>query len=170
MKLLLSSPQYLFLASGEKNGEGFWIVGLKNCDENISEDKYLLDCHRKELIGNKSAEDILFAINLNVNNLLNELKNKNYKIDRPSIGIPFDIPLDVLENIFDFWLDVYKKQEAWIICLGLLKVRKRISLTNLIKSESLKGNTRKWALKIENLHTYVPNSLKVNKFNDPMWR
>ena len=170
MKLLITSPQYLFLASGEKNGEGFWMVGLKNCDENIFEDKNLLDFHRKELIGYKSAKDILFAINLNVNNLLCDLKNKNYIVKSPSIGFPFDIPLDLLENIFDFWLDIYRNQEAWITCLGLLKVRKRISLTNLIKTESLKGNTKKWALKIETLHTYVPNSLRVDKFNDPMWK
>ena len=32
---LENTPQYLFLASGEKNGEGFWILGVKNCDENI---------------------------------------------------------------------------------------------------------------------------------------
>ena len=77
MKFLVTSSQYLFLASGEKNGEGFWIVGLKNCDENIFEDKNLLDCHRKELIGNESAKDILFAINLNINNLLNDLISKH---------------------------------------------------------------------------------------------
>ena len=105
MKLLVTSSQYLFLASGEKNGEGFWVIGIKNCDENIFEDKNLLDCHRKELIGNESAKYILFAINLNVNNLLNDLKNKNHIIESPSIGIPFDIPLDLLESIFDFWLD-----------------------------------------------------------------
>ena len=170
MNSLVTSPQYLFLASGEKNGEGFWIIGIKNCDENIFEDKNLLDCHRKELIGNESAKDILFAINLNVNNLLNDLKNKNHIIESPSIGIPFDIPLDLLESIFDFWLDTYKNQEAWITCIGLLKVRKRISLINLIKSESLKGNTKKWALKLETLHTYVPNSIRINKPNDPMWK
>ena len=56
-----NSPQYLFLASGVNNGEGFWIVGIKNCDENILEDENLLDCHRKELIGNESAKDILLA-------------------------------------------------------------------------------------------------------------
>ena len=165
-----NSPQYLFLASGSKNGEGFWIVGVKNCGENILEDKNLLDCHRKELIGNESAKDILFAINLNINNLINELKNKNYLIERPSIGISFDIPLHLLENIFDFWLDIYKNQKAWDTCLGLLKVRKRISLKNLIKSEVLKGSSKKWAIKIENLHTYVPNSLKLEKLNDPMWK
>jgi len=162
-------PQYLFLASGVNNGEGFWIVGIKNCDENILEDENLLDCHRKELIGNESAKDVIFAINLNINNILNELRNKNYLIDKPSMGISFDIPLDLLESIFDFWLDIYKNQDAWKTCLGLLKVRKKIPLTNLIKSESLKGNSKKWAIKIETLHTHVPNSpLRIEKLNDPM--
>ena len=165
-----NSAQYLFLASGVKDGEGFWMVGIKNCDENILADKNLLDCHRKELIGDESAKDILFAINLNINNLFIELKNKNYSIKRPSMGVSFDIPLDILESIFDFWLDIYKNQEAWETCLGLLKVRRRISLTNLIKSESLKGNSKKWALKVENLHNYVPNALKTEKVNDPMWK
>ena len=55
-------------------------------------------------------------------------------------------------------------------CLGLLKVRKRISLINLINSKSLKGNTKKWAIKVENLHTYIPNSLRLEKPNEPMWK
>ena len=165
-----NSPQYLFLASGAKNGEGFWIVGVKNCDENIFEDENLLDCHRKELVGYESAKDILFAINLNISNLFNELRKNNYLIERPSKGISFSVPLDLLENIFDFWLDIYKNQKAWKICLGLLKVRKRISLTNLIKSGSIKGNSKKWAMKIETLHTYVPNSHRNKKLNNPMWK
>ena len=164
-----NSPHYLFLASGVKNGEGFWIVGIKNCDENILDDKNLLDCHRKELIGKESAKDILQAINLNINNLINELRKKNYLLEQPSMGVSFDIPLNILESIFDFWLDIYKNQEAWESCLGLLKVRKRIPLTNLIESESLKGNSKKWAIKIENLHSYVPSSLRIDKLNDPMW-
>ena len=165
-----NSVQYLFLASGEKNGEGFWIVGVRSCNENILDDKNLLDCHRKELIGIESAKDILFAINLNINNLINELRNKKYLIEKPSMGISFDIPLDILENIFDFWLDIYKNQQAWETCLGLLKVRKRISLTNLIESDSLKGNSKKWAVKVETLHNYVPNSLEIDKINEPMWK
>ena len=144
-------------------------MGIKNCDENILEDENLLDCHRKELIGNESAKDILLAINLNVNNLLNELRKKNYLIGSPSMGISFDIPLEILENIFDFWLDIYKNQKAWETCLGLLKVRKRIPLKNLIESESLNGKSKNWAIKIENLHTYVPSSLRIDKLNDPMW-
>ena len=165
-----NETQYLFLASGVKNEEGFWILGVKNCDENILEDKNLVDCHRKELVGKESAKEILFAINLNINNLINELSYKNFLIAKPTIGISFDIPLDLLESIFDFWLAIYKNQVAWETCLGLLKIRKRISLTNLIKSKSLKGNSKKWAMKVETLHTYVPNSLKIEKINDPMWK
>ena len=165
-----NSSQYLFLANGVKNGEGFWIVGVKNSDEDILEDKYLLDCYRKELVGNESAKDILFAINLNINNLLNELGRKNHLIEMPSMGISFDIPLDILESIFDFWLDIYKCQETWETCVGLLKIRKRISLTDLIESKSVKGNTKKWAIKVETLHTYIPNSNRLEKFNEPMWK
>ena len=165
-----NSPQYLFLASGVKNGEGFWVVGVKNCDENILEDKTLLDCHRKELIGCQSAKDIIFAIKLNIENLLHELRNKNYLIESPSMGISFDIPLDVLECIFDFWLDIYKNQEDWETCIGLLKVRKRISLKNLIESDSLKGKSKKWALKVEALHTYIPSSPRIEKVKEPMWK
>ena len=164
-----NSPQYLFLASGVNNGEGFWIVGIKNCDENILEDENLLDCHRKELIGNESAKDILFAINLNINNLFVELRNKNYLIKKPSIGISFDLPLVLLESIFDFWVDIYKNKEAWETCIGLLKIRERISLINLIESKSLRGNSKKWAIKVETLHNYVPNSLRIERQNDPMW-
>ena len=145
-------------------------MGVKNSDENILEDKNLLDCHRKELIGEESAKDILFAINLNINNLFNEIINKNYLVEKPSIEISLNVPLDLLERIFDFWLDTYKNKDAWETCLGLLKVRKRISLTNLIESESLKGNSKKWAIKIENLHTYAPNSHEIEKNNDPMWK
>ena len=165
-----NSTKHLFLASGVKNGEGFWMVGVKNCDEIILADHSLVDCHRKELIGNESAKDILCAINLNINNLLNELRKKNYLIDKPSMGISFDLPLDVLESIFDFWLDIYKNKEAWETCIGLLKVRKRISLKNLIQSESLKGNSKKWAIKVETLHSYIPNTLWVDKVKDPMWK
>ena len=171
MNLILeNSHKYLFLASASKDEQGFWIVGVKNSDENILDDKTLLDCHRKELIGNESARDILYAINLNITNLLNGSINNNYLIEKPSIGIPFDIPLHILESIFDFWLDVYKNQEVWETCLGLLKVRKRISLKSLIETGSLKGNSKKWAIKVETLHTYLPNSLMIGKINDPMWK
>ena len=167
---MFNSSQFLFLASGVKNDEGFWFIGVKNCDENILDDKYLLDCHRKELIGNESAKDIISAINLNLNNLFDELEKHKFLIYQPSLGISFNIPLNFIENIFDFWLDTYKEKESWETCLGLLKMRKRISLTKIINSGSLKGNSKKWAMKVETLHSYKISSLKSKHLNKPMWK
>ena len=167
--MLERSYQFLYLASGVKNSKGFWFIGVKNSDENILDDKCLLDCHRKELIGQESAKDILYAINLNLNNLINEFTKNNYLIDKPPMGISFNIPLDLLENIFDFWLDIYKDKESWETCLGLLKIKRRISLLNLIKGESLRGNSKKWAIKIEKLHSIEFNEVKNMIEYKPMW-
>ena len=161
---------FLFLASGVVNDEGFWLIGIKNSDSKILDDKTLLECHRKELIGHESAKDILNAINLNIDNLVNELKKNNFSLDEPPRGISFNIPLNFLENIFDFWLEKYKDKEIWEICLGLLKIRRRVSLTNLINSQSIKGESKKLAMEIENLHIYKPNSIKNNINYEPMWK
>ena len=53
---------FLFLASGVLNDEGFWLIGMKDSELKILDDKTLLECHRKELIGHESAKDILNAI------------------------------------------------------------------------------------------------------------
>jgi len=160
---------FLFLASGVVDDEGFWLIGVKNSESTILDDKTLLECHRKELIGYESAKDILKAINLNLNNLINDLKKNNFSLDEPPIGISFNIPLNFLENIFDFWLEKYKDKEIWEICLGLLKIRKRVSLLSLIKSESIKGDSKKFAMEIEKLHKYQPNSIINKGSNEPMW-
>ena len=161
---------FLFLASGVIKDKGFWLIGIKNSEREILDDKTLLECHRKELIGLDSAEEVIDAINLNLENIINELKNKKSLFDAPPKGISFNIPLDILENIFDFWLDKYKDQEEWETCLGLLKIRRRVPLTNLIETDSIKGDTKKLALEIENLHTYKPNSVEKNTKNEPMWK
>ena len=56
---LENSNLFLFLASGVVNDEGFWLIGVKSNDAQILDDKTLLECHRKELIGYESAKDIL---------------------------------------------------------------------------------------------------------------
>ena len=161
---------FLFLASGVVNDEGFWLIGVKNSDSNILDDKTLLECHRKELIGYESAKHIINAINLNLNNLINELKKNSFSLDQPPRGISYNFPLSFLENIFDFWLEKYKDKEIWEICLGLLKIRRRVSLSNLIKSESITGDSKKFATEIENLHKYQPNTIKNKVSNEPMWK
>ena len=161
---------FLFLASGVIDDQGFWLIGIRNSDLNILDDKTLLECHRKELVGLKCAKDILDAINLNLDNLINELEKNNFSLNTPPKGISFNIPLHILENIFDFWLEKYKDQEAWETCFGLLKIRRRVALTNLINSDSIKGDSKKWALQIEDLHTYKPNSTENKISNAPMWK
>ena len=165
-----SKNLFLFLASGVVNDEGFWLIEVKNSDSKILDDKTLLECHRKELIGYESAKHILDAINLNLDNLIIELKKKDFLLDQPPRGISYNIPLNFLENIFDFWLEKYKDKEIWEICLGLLKIRRRVSLKNLINSESIKGDSKKWAKEIENLHKYQPNTKKNKGSNEPMWK
>ena len=161
---------FLFLASGVIKDEGFWLIGIKKSDTKILDDKTLLECHRKELIGYESGKDILDAINFNIENLINDLKRQKFSLDIPPKGISFNIPLANLENIFDFWIEKYKDQEVWETCLGLLKIRRKVSLTNLINSHSIKGNSRKWAKEIEYLHNYKPSSIKNNIKNEPMWK
>ena len=167
---MVSNYSFLFLASGVINDEGFWLVGIKNSCTNLLDDENILECHRKELVGYESAKDILEAINLNLGNLINELKKQGFSIETPPKGISFNIPLINLENIFDFWVEKYKDPEDWETSLGLLKIRKRVSLTNLINSNSIKGNSKLLALEIEELHNYKPNSIKNNDMNDPMWK
>ena len=167
---LKNNNLFLFLASGVVNDQGFWLIGIKNSDAKILDDKTLLECHRKELVGLDSAKVILDAINLNLDNIINDLKNEHLPLDEAPKGISFSIPLNTLENIFDFWLEKYKDKEAWDTCFGLLKIRRRLSLTNLVNSNSIKGDSKKWALQIEELHRYKPNSIENNFTNEPMWK
>ena len=161
---------FLFLASGVVNDVGFWLIGIKDSDKKILDDKTLLECHRKELIGEESAKDILNAININLDTLIRDLKKDNIPLDEPPIGVSFNVPLDLLEKIFDFWLEKYKDQQIWETCFGILKIRRRISLTNLINSNGIKGDSKKLALEIEDLHTFKPNSIKKQISNEPMWK
>ena len=167
---MLSKNLFLILASGEKNGIGFWLINTTSNEFPILEDKDLLECHRKELIGEESSSEILFAINLNLNNLMNEIKKEQFNIEKPPKGVSFNLPLDVIENIFDFWLETYKDKTSWDTSIGLLKIKKRVSLTSIIKSKAIKNHVKNLAFMIEKLHTYRPNSPEKYKNKDPMWK
>ncbi len=167
---MISRNLYLILASGEINGIGFWIIDKIYHEFPSQENKYLLECHRKELIAEESAKDILFAINFNLNNLMNDLKKEGFNIEKPPKGISFNIPLNVMEDIFDFWLETYKNKDSWQTSLGLLKIKKRISLLSLIKSKAIKIHVKELAYNIEKLHTYRPSTQEKYKNKDPMWK
>ena len=167
---MISRNIYLILASGEINGIGFWLVDKIYNEFPTIENKDLLECHRKELVAEDSAKDILYAINFNVNNLINNLKKEGFNIDKPPKGISFNLPLNLVEDIFDFWLETYKDKNAWQTSLGLLKIKKRISLTSIIKSKAIKNHVKDLAFIIERLHAYRPSSQEIYKNKDPMWK
>ena len=161
---------YLILASGEINGIGFWLIDKIHNEYPTIEDKHLLECHRKELIAEESARDILFAINFNLNNLMDDLIKEGFNIEKPPKGISFNLPLYVMEDIFDFWLETYKKKISWQTSVGLLKMKKRISLLSIIKSKAIKVHVKDLAFIIEKLHSYRPSSREKYKNKDPMWK
>ena len=168
--ILINSNLYLFLASGEKDGIGFWLINTTLNEFPILEDKDLLECHRKELIGEESSSEILFAINLNLNNLMNDIKKDQFKIEKPPKGISFNLPLSIVENIFDFWLEIYKDKTYWDTSIGLLKIKKRVSLTSIIKSKAIKNHVKELANIIEKLHSYRPITREKYENKDPMWK
>lgn len=167
---MISRNLYLILASGEINGIGFWLVDKIHSEFTTIENKDLLECHRKELIAETSAGDILSAINFNLNNLMNELVKEGYNLEKPPKGISFNLPLNVMEDIFDFWLETYKNKNSWQTSLGLLKIKKRISLSSIIKTKGIKSHVKDLAYIIEKLHTYRPNTPAKYKNKDPMWK
>ena len=161
---------YLILASGEINGIGFWLIDTTSNEFPMIENKDLLECHRKELIGEESAGDILFAINFNFNNLINDLQKDGFNINKPPKGISFNLPLDVIEDIFDFWIDTYKNKNTWQTAIGLLKIKRRVSLTSIIKSKAIKNHVKELANIIEKLHSYRPITREKYENKDPMWK
>ena len=162
---------FLILASAEINGIGYWLIDTTVNDNPANDNNELIECHRKELIGEESAKMILLAIFLNINNIYDNLKREGFVIDKPPKGISFSLPLDILENIFDFWLELYKDKNSWETCIGLLKIKKRNLLECLISSDALKGNAKEWAPRIQELHKYRPESNRKKKnINEPMWK
>ena len=129
---MINSNLYLILANGEINGIGFWLIDKTYNEFPTIENKDLLECHRKELISEESAKDIIFAININLHNLMNDLKKDGFNIQNPPKGISFNLPLNVMEDIFDFWLETYKNKNSWQTSIGLLKIKKRLSLSSII--------------------------------------
>ena len=167
---MINKNLYLILASGEINGVGFWLIDKIYNEFQMIENKDFLECHRKELIAEESAREILFAINFNLNNLMNDLKEEGFCIEKPPKGISFNLPLNVMEEIFDFWIETYKNKNSWKTSLGLLKIKKRISLSSIIKSKAIKNHVKDLAYIIEKLHTYRPCTAGNYKNKEPMWR
>ena len=167
----MSLLKILYLASAEKKRNFYWKVGLKNFQPNIRLEKgCCLECFRKEILVEKSAKEILYAININIRNLVRSCEEDGYALTKPLTGFSYDIPLEVLEEIFDFWVYINKQPEQWNKCLGLLNCRREIPLKKAIFRKAFKGFTSEIIEQIEYLHSYRPILIRnLERKKIPMW-
>ena len=105
------------------------------------------------------------------NILINDCNREGYSIDQYHDGYSHNIPLTVIENIFDFWIDIYPDHDVWQKCLGLLRIRKRLNSSKNILLNNLKGSSYKYASNLERLLCYRPASFLKEITNNKklMW-
>ena len=165
----MSDKLFLYLVNGERDGKGFWKISLTTYSDPLEENSLFIECYRKELLGTEAAKEILNAIELNIDNLINDCRNDGYRIVTTDEGISYDLPLTTLEEIYDFWLNLYRDSKLFEKVFALLIVRKKINFSDPDIFKALKGFTAKWAQEIEKLHSYRPSSKRNIFHKDPMW-
>ncbi len=165
----MTKLQFLYLVNCEKDGEGYWEIGLTDNANPLQDNKNFIECYRKELIGEIAAQKIIKAIEINLENLLSDCIQDGYSIENPSKGFSYDLPLNVIEEIYDFWFNLYQENDLFAKVLNILLTRQKLNYSNPSISNALKGFTAKWASKIESLHSYRPPSKKINLQKVPMW-
>jgi len=162
----------LYLASGVSDGTGFWVVNFTE-EENIFNSFFskLLECYRKELFGLEGAIEVKEAINTTLDILSFESKFDQYKIDNYNTGYSSEIPINIIEDIFDLWAYNYSNEVLWKKYIGLLNFRKKLKSNNNFIQRGLKGDTYEFAMKLDKLLSFRPIDLsfKLNKSNDLMW-
>ena len=132
----------LFLASGVSEGIGFWIINFTEEEDILkSLDGKLLECYRKELFGIDGAIEVKDAITTTLDVLSFDSKFDQYKLDNYNKGYSFEIPLNIIEDIFDLWASNYNNKVLWKKYIGLLKFRKKLKSYNNYITLGLKGDT-----------------------------
>ncbi len=162
----------LYLASGVKDDKSFWVVNFTQ--EHDILDSFgieLLECYRKELFGIEAAIEIKEAINSTLDILAFESKFDRYKVDNSITGYSSEIPINIIEDIFDLWAYNYNNEDNWKKCIGLLKFRKKIKTNNYYINLGLKGDTYDFAMKLNELLSLssVDSSYRLDNNNELMW-
>tara|TARA_B100000965_G_C19292400_1_gene626448 strand:+ start:169 stop:675 length:507 start_codon:yes stop_codon:yes gene_type:complete len=162
----------LYLASGVSDGIGFWVINFTE-EENIfnSLSSKLLECYRKELFGLQGAVEVKDAINTTLDIVSFDSNFDKYKLDNSNIGYSSEIPINLIEDIFDLWAYNYNNQILWKKYIGLLNFRKKLKTNNNYINLGLKGDTFKFAIKLDELLSFRPSNLSfyIHKDNDLMW-
>tara|TARA_Y100001968_G_scaffold66445_1_gene57311 strand:+ start:109 stop:615 length:507 start_codon:yes stop_codon:yes gene_type:complete len=168
----MTKSVYLYLASGVIKGTGFWLINYTE-EENIFnyQGKNLLECYRRELFGLNAAIEVKKAINTTLDILSFELRLDKHKIDNYNTGYSSEIPINLIEDVFDLWAYNYKSQIKWIKYLGLLQFRKKINTNNSYITMGLRGDTYEFAKKLNRILSYRNQdaSFRQNKSKDVMW-
>ncbi|WP_269610213.1 josephin [Prochlorococcus marinus] len=162
----------LYLASGVCEGLGFWVVNFTEEDDIFNSfGSKLLECYRKELFGLEGAIEVKDAINTTLDILCLDSKYEKYKLDNYNIGYSFEIPINIIEDIFDLWASNYNNKILWKKYIGLLNLRKKIKKNNNYINMGLKGDIYKFSTKLDGLLSFktVDFSSRSDKSNDLMW-
>ena len=162
----------LYLASGVSEGVGFWLVNFTEEDDIIYslEDK-LLECYRKELFGLEAAIEVKEAINTTLDILTLNSNFKRYKLENSSTGYSSEIPLNIVEDIFDLWAYNYNNPTLWKKYIGLLNFRKKIKTNYNFINIGLKGKTYEFAIRLDEILSFrlVDSSIRQYRSNELMW-
>tara|TARA_Y100001968_G_scaffold1412_1_gene1146 strand:- start:2136 stop:2642 length:507 start_codon:yes stop_codon:yes gene_type:complete len=162
----------LFLASGVSNGVAFWLINFTEEDDIIdSLDSKLLEYYRKELFGIEAAIEVKEAINTTLDILTFDSQIDSYKIDNYTKAYSSEIPLNIIEDIFDLWAYNYKNKILWKKYIGLLNFRRKIKTNNNYINVGLRGNILEFSVKLNNLLSFRPIDISSipNKPNELMW-
>ena len=162
----------LYLASGVSEGVGFWVVNFTD-EDNILNSlcSKLLECYRKELFGLEGAIEVKEAINTTLDILCLDSTYEKYKLDNYNTGYSSEIPINLVEDIYDIWAYNYSNKILWKKYIGLLNLRKKIKKNNNYINIGLKGDTYEFATKLDKLLSFRQVNLKFrqDKSNDLMW-
>ena len=168
----MNKSVHLYLASGVSDGVGFWLVSFSEDDEFINScGSKLLECYRKELFGIKAAIEVNEAINTTLDILTFESQIDSYQLDNNTKSYSAEIPLYIIEGIYDLWANNYQNQILWKKYIGLLNFRKKIKINNDYINIGLKGNTYEFSIKLDKLLSFRPinSSFSSDSSNQLMW-
>ena len=162
----------LYLASGVSDGVAFWLVNFTDEDDIINSlDNKLLECYRKELFGLEGAIEVKEAINTTLDILVFDSKFDRYELDNSTTAYSSEIPINIIEEIFDLWTYNYNAETLWKKYIGFLNFRKKIKTNNNYINLGLKGKTYEFAIKLDELLNFraFKSSCRPYKSIELMW-
>ena len=162
----------LYLASGVNDDKMFWVVNYTDDDDILNSSGIeLLEFYRKELFGIKAAIEVKKAINSTLDILAFDSQFDRYKLNDSITGYSSDIPINIIEDIFDLWAYNYNNKILWKKYLGLLNLRKKLKKNNNYINLGLKGDTYEFATKLDGLLSFNPinSSFREDRSNELMW-